>query len=49
MEVETVKATGNGSYPGELLAAQICEKMGWTIQELRAQPDWFINDLILIS
>jgi hypothetical protein len=39
---------GKGRLPHELTPALLCADMGWTIQEYRAQPDWFIDDLLLI-
>jgi len=38
---------GKGKFPEELTPAMICLRTGWTLDELDAQPDWFVQDIVI--
>jgi hypothetical protein len=41
-----VRSYASGYVRGEMIAAVICEKMGWTYHDYVAQPNWFVQLLI---
>ena len=42
-----MNAETSAFLPSEIIAAIVCEKMCWTIQEYDAQPGWFVQTLLL--
>jgi hypothetical protein len=40
---------GKGKLPPEIHLANLSDKTGWTATEIRQQPAWFIEDVLLIK
>jgi hypothetical protein len=47
--VRQVIKTGKGKLPGGINMANLSDQTGWTLTEIRQQPAWFIEDIVLLK